>query len=543
MMLAVTASALSQSARQTAQTQNLRGGTLTGHITIEGKPAAGVRVLLIPDESDNLTSRRHALDILALTDEDGKFRLTGVPAGTFILTVADAAYVLPETGSSATQGKTVIVHEGEEVSDLDLSLKRGGIITGRVADANGQPVIGERVSLQLVDKMNRNRRAILHNQSGETDDRGIYRVYGLPAGRYLVSIGRLPRPSSIKGGPGGNAPITYYPGVIDETKATAIEVHVGGEVENINITLGRSADTFNVTGRVIDAETGFPLPHLNCGYKDVTGNRLPITISECKTNANGEFRLEHVQPGRYAAFILSDSKSDFYSEPTPFEVSSGDVQGLEIKVRRGSSISGEASVEGVKDPAILSKLSQLTVYVQQPNKLSTSPAAQAAIAPDGSFHLSGVPPGKVSFLVLSYPRQDFSLLRVEHNGVEQSRGVDVPAGESVSGVRLILTYGKGSIRGQIKTENGTLPAGSSSRIGIAPISSPTRITRFVEPDSQGRFFITGIPAGEYELTVRITTPAIPGIRSRLLPPTKQLVTVKNGVDTEVSVVLDLARMK
>lgn len=533
---------LSQSVLQASKSQNRPGGIITGRITIEGKPAAGYRVLLIPD-NNNPTAARHALNIPAVTDEQGRFRLTGVPAGVFTLTVAAAAYVFPNSGRSTSPGKTVIVREGEELNDVDLALKRGGIITGRVLDANGQPVIGERVSVQVLDEKNRKRTVVLSHQSGETDDRGIYRLYGLSAGRYIVSIGRRPMPSSIKAGPGGNAPVTYYPGVVDESKATPVSIQTNDEVENVDITLGRATDTYQVTGRVVDADTGRPVPNINCRYTELTDRPSQGFSPVCKTNAEGLFRLEHVPPGRYALFISSDSHSEFYSEPTPFEVSGGDVQGLEIKARRGSSISGVAVVEGVKDPAILSQLSQLTVYVLQPDKMSANSAAKATLASDGSFHLNGVPPGRATFLILSYPKQDFSLLRVEQNGVEQARGIDVAAGESISEIRLVLTYGKGSIRGRIKIQNGTLPEGSRSRISIALASGPGKIIRFVEPDLQGEFILTDIPAGDYELTARVTTTVVPGVRQRPLPPTKQPVTVKNGANTEVTIVLDLARTK
>jgi hypothetical protein len=540
-LVAAATVALSQPAPQASKNQ-MTQGSITGRVTIEGKPAMGLRVLLIPD-NNNPTAARHALNIPAVTDEEGRFRLTGVPAGVFTLTVAAAAYVFPDSVRSASPGRTVILQEGEEIKDVDLALKRGGIITGRVLDANGQPVIGERLSVQALDETNRKRRVALSNQSGETDDRGIYRLYGLSAGRYIVSIGRRPMPGSIQVGPGGNAPVTYYPGVVDESKATPVSVQINDEVQNVDITLGRPSDAYSVSGRVVDVETGHPVPNIKCGYVDLTNNRLPGLSPVCKTNDNGLFRLERVSRGRYALFISSDSNSEFYSEPMTFEVSSGDVQGLEIKARRGSAISGVAVVEGVKDPAILSQLSRLKVYVMQPDKMSSDPPASTTIAPDGSFHLSGVPPGRATFMILSYPRQDFSLLRVEQNGVEQARGIEVAAGESISGIRLILTYGKGSIRGRIKIQNGTLPEGSRSSVGIALASMPGKIIRFVDPDLQGEFIITDIPAGDYELTVRIMKPVVPGVRPRPIPPIKQLVTVKNSANTEVTVVLDLARMK
>src|SRR5207244_12335072 len=68
------------------------------------------------------------------------------------------------------------------------------VITGRVTDAENKPVVEERVSLQSVDENGAPSRfgvfSSPNDQMYQTDDRGIYRIYGLPAGRYKVSVGR-----------------------------------------------------------------------------------------------------------------------------------------------------------------------------------------------------------------------------------------------------------------------------------------------------------------------------------------------------------------
>ena len=530
---ALTSRAVAQPAQKGYEAQ---GGIVTGRISVEGKPAPGLRVSLVPINSDDSASPP-ILKTISATDDEGRYRLTGVPAGTYTLAIAGGAYVIPD----ADRSKTVIVKEGEEVHDVDLTLERGGVVTGRVMDANGQPVIGERVTPQVLDRAGRKRSIILSNRSGQTDDRGFYRLYGLPAGRYVLSLA-LRRGTGVNGATGGYPTITYYPGVTDESQAATVEVKTGDEVENVDITLGRRGDSFSVKGRVVNAENGSPVPDIACGYADLT-RRQPGVSSGCKTDASGEFRIEQVRPGSYLLFTVAAPDSDLYSEPATFEVTDGDVQGLEVKVRRGSSVSGAVVVEGMEDPAIMSRLTQLTVFATHADETLTSGSANAKIAPNGEFRLNGVKPGKVSFLITSSSKQDFSLLRVEQNGVEQARGIDITAGEAVTGVRLILAYAKGSVHGQIKTQGGALPGGLSIIVAIAPASAPTRFIHFAEPDPKGQFFIKDIPTGEYELTVRVTGPAVPGTRRRHLPPLKQPVTVKGGIDTEVNVVLDLAQMR
>jgi hypothetical protein len=539
-LLAVTTATLvtltfPQSKTQINKDRTNKGGVITGRITVEGRSASGLKVFLVPADYSPTSLPRH-LDVSSLTDDDGKFRITGVPAGAYTLTVAAPVYVPTEAGKSMPPGRKLIIRESEELHDVNLNLIRGGVITGKVTGVNGQPAVGVHVSVIAQDENGRTSHLVLPNPSGETDDLGVYRLYGIPPGSYLVSV--RPRVSLNKE-TRGYAPLTYYPGVAEEFEATALEVEGGGEVENIDITFGRPKDTFNVTGRVIDAATGSPLSNTRCGYADVT-KRLRATLDGgCRTDANGEFRIEHVLPGKYSAFVSVDADSDAYSEPAPFDVTSSDVQGLTVKVSRGSSIIGFAVVEGVDGSSVLPQLSQVTVQAVQPDASGGVYAAKATIAPDGRFHLRGVRPGNVSLLITSRAGQDFSLLRVEHNGLMHVGPIDVPEGRPLDGVKLVLTYGKGNILGQVKIQNGALSADSIVRIGLALAGAPERIIRATKTDPQGRFIMTDIPAGMYELTAYLAPEPGSGAGARR-PPVKQAVTVRNGINTEVTLLFGLA---
>src|SRR5205085_5127205 len=75
--------------------------------------------------------------------------------------------------------------------DVDFRLERGGVVTGRVTDAEGNPVIGIGVSLLSADNPAPRAANVNIDPRGHmTDDRGVYRIYGLPAGRYRVSAGQ-----------------------------------------------------------------------------------------------------------------------------------------------------------------------------------------------------------------------------------------------------------------------------------------------------------------------------------------------------------------
>mgnify|MGYP003694673385 CR=1 FL=1 len=80
--------------------------------------------------------------------------------------------------------------EGEVITKIDFALVRGGVVTGRITDADGHPLIGEHVSVLLKDAPATARQMMMFGGSrNQTDDRGVYRVYGLSPGSYKVSVG------------------------------------------------------------------------------------------------------------------------------------------------------------------------------------------------------------------------------------------------------------------------------------------------------------------------------------------------------------------
>jgi len=512
-------------------------GVVSGRLTVDGKPAPGLRVFLVPADS----IKHEPVNVGAISNDDGVFRIAEAPVGAFALVVEAGGYVLSNADSGVTKGRSVFVREGEEVSGVDLILERGGVITGRVIDAASQPVIGEPLSLQRLDDKGRKRLVPLGNLLAETDDRGIYRIYGLSAGKYLVSVSERVKPRTQVNS-ATSIPTTFHPGVTDESLATPVDVQTGNETANIDITLTAPEDSYDVVGHVIDSETGKPLGNIALSYasevnRELNANRNP----ESRTNSDGEFRFR-LKPGQYVVFAIPTAANNFYSEPITINISRNDVQGLEIRLVSGASISGVMEVVGDFDPAVRAQMSQLSVAavpLEGSAILDSRSYPKAAVSPDGSFSLTGVRPGRVRLLVSSYPTKEFSLLRVELNRADQTRGFDVGTGTSVSGVHVFLAYGKGNIIGRVRTQSGELPANVRAQVIVTPLGISDPRQSFTETDSQGQFTILNLPTGEYEIKTRVM-PA-PGARQFLTAT--QRVTVKNGTNTETTVVLGLSKTK
>ena len=541
-------------------------GSISGAITLGGKPASKVKVVAIVG-GYALEGRVAAI---AFTDEGGRYQLKGIPAGQCTVTAdAPALTIKDKKEYSISFGRSVDLDAGENIEGIDIDLTPGGVITGRITEANGRPVIDEAVDIiPLRGEKHEDRSPSISWVNDKlrvkTDDRGVYRAYGLPPGQYKVKVGdRL----SARVAPSFGRvpiPISYYPGVTDNSKAEVVEIAEGGEATNIDIKVNRpspdKSKVFTVTGRIVDAETGKPLSDIGFSldnYNSDRGDRLEGNISEYEdTDPRGEFRVEGLPPGEYEIEVRARKDSPWYSKKVEFEISNADVEGLEIKVYRAGSISGVVVLEGVSDPAVVAELSKLKVGEE------IMVSGGVPVNADGTFNLTGTGPGNHYLGIDTGGGQEgFELLRIERDGAEQRlRQVKVGPGEHVTGVRLVVAYYKGVVRGQITIEGGTLPKDAYLDASATPTNQPPKDTSWTKSkrmaawasrwrrgivDSRGRFVIRRLPPGEYEVILDLyLTPLKVNDDDDDDGPTmtaKKTVMVTDRGEVEVSFVVDLSK--
>jgi protocatechuate 3,4-dioxygenase beta subunit len=530
---------------QTKAMAKVPASTVSGRITVHGKGTAGIAVGIRSAEF----SPQPRPSLKGTSDQDGYYRIVDVPPGNYVVTPLAPAYVSLDQSSARGRGKLLLLAAGENVEGIDFSLERGGVITGKVTDSDGRAVVEMRLTIVPADQTNqpgqRTAPPAVPN-SFQTDDRGVYRIYGIPEGRYKIFAGEADENPNPTSGP-GRVPYkrTFHPDATDPKDAGIVEVSEGSETIDIDIRLGQSLPRFAVSGRVVDGETGKPLPGLRVGLRRVRNDGFANMNFPVASNSQGEFRLENATPGKYAVQVLAMPGSEVRADPVTLEVVDQDVTGIVVKTSAGLSVSGTVVVDGKSDPSILAKLSQLRlrVYVYSDRTVSGGYGQSLPLGADGSFRMGGLGPGSANFSLASLdnaPLTDFAILRVERDGVVLPRGVEIKAGEQVTGVKIVLRYGTGSIRGEVKLENGPLPEGARISVWIRKpgetAANPRSNARQSNVDSRGHFLIEGVSAGDYELNVNAN---IPGTR-KPPPHVKQAVTVTEGAVSNVVVTLDLA---
>jgi Carboxypeptidase regulatory-like domain len=199
-----------------------RHGTaaVSGLVTLKGEPARGVTVLLLEQDLRSGGARQ------ARTDEKGRFIFEYIAAGKYWISARAPGYISQVGDGLGRDGQLLDVSEGGKIENVSLEIKRGGVIAGRITNSQGEPEPERGVALLKFDRDSQPQHFSFFTDGMSdmfrTDDRGFYRIFGLPEGRYLVGV---------------VSSRVLYPNVTSVAEAGVIEVTEGSEAANIDITL------------------------------------------------------------------------------------------------------------------------------------------------------------------------------------------------------------------------------------------------------------------------------------------------------------------
>jgi len=512
-------------------------GSISGRVTLKDKGVPGVAVGLRKGDVSTAFEGYQT----ATTDPDGFYHLSKLAPGSYSITICAPAFVIPDA-YGAGKLKSVLVAEGENVDGVNFALVRGGVITGRVTDADERPIIDQQVNVYPAEFFEQKiQRTVYAVGSVQTDDRGIYRMFGLAPGRYKVAVGRSDNEMNVTYSQARNVfyKQVFHPDVSDQSKATIVEVSEGGEANDIDITVGPVVQTFKAAGQLVD-DNGQPVPNLRFRMVRQTGQRIDYTNNSAAANTHGEFIVEGLLPGRYAMILINNQNDDLRVKPFSFDVVDQDVTGLKVRVTRGASILGNVVLEN-QDQAILTKLLQLKLRAVGMMSMGSGDSfaltLSSPLGPDGGFRFLGLPTGTVRLALTAdgvpLPPKGFTITRVERDGVVLPQGLIVKEGEQVEGVRVFVSYGTATLRGVVTVDNGLLP--EKGRV-FAHVTKPRDTFLNMRPaivDERGRFLMEGVPAGTYELQVVVN---LFGKAPRTI---KREVTLQDGQTTEVKINIDL----
>lgn len=504
------------------KTPDETGNSISGRVMTLGKGLGGATVTLWHQSLAEPTSSNFAGS--AQTDIEGNYRLAKIPRGSYFIRASAPGYVNGSENNPFAL-KAINLGVGETLSRIDLDVTRGGVITGKVTNTEGQPLIEQTITL-IPQPTRPDLSTPAYASNIRTDDRGVYRIFGIPPGKYKVAAGpALPVLESFIGRVA--YPRSFYPDVAEEAKAAVIEVTSGIEVSDVDIKLAAPPKMFSVSGRVFDGETGQPIANISFSVEVYSGDKRvggfgPRDLS----NSKGEFTLRSLPAGTYVIsaprrglslqpITTENTQLNVYGDAARVEVVDKDVSGIEIRTARAGSVSGNIVIEGTNDKALLARVPQMRLMVfSLPKRSGMGSSGIGAINPDGSFTVTGLRPGSIRFSFLSPPTGGplpIRFIRTERDGVKLPQEVELNAGEEIERLQLVFAYATGSIHGSVSFGNSNTRA-SGGRCSARLIRN-TAVGESAMIDARGRFLIEGLPVGEYNLTCSSVTATPDGIRS------------------------------
>jgi protocatechuate 3,4-dioxygenase beta subunit len=277
---------------------------------------------------------------------------------------------------------------------VTVRLPRGAVITGLVTDPRGEPAAGIRVdAMQYRFSAASAGRRLRASATAVTDDRGVYRIFGLAPGDYaiaapypasgLVALSETRPPSAadvgraiaeaqasavsarpgipvpVSSGPRPAAPVRYvapaavfYPGTTDAAHAGVVTVKAGQEADGVDFALAY-VPTATVSGVVTGASPGLArtvsLTRVSEVGRDFARG-VPL-------DAEGRFVFRRVPPGRYAITARAVPPRSASSAPAGIQAYAaaeitvdGDDVAVTMGLQPGIRISGTVAFEGDGTP-------------------------------------------------------------------------------------------------------------------------------------------------------------------------------------------------
>jgi Carboxypeptidase regulatory-like domain len=507
-------------------TPEAQTGVITGRVVTEdGSELPGVTVTLTPVAADRRTISSGPQTRI-LTDGDGNFKFTGLAPRVYSVSASSAKGYVPRPVPVGAR------QDGEYHcigANVTITMIKGGAITGRVTNAMGEPLINVQVDWAMVRGAGGNTDRGGRFRSRFTDDRGIYRIYGLSPGTYVVFTHNefygIPSPYDE------DAP-TYYP---SSTRETAAEVTVtsGGEASGVDIRY-RGDQGHAVSGIMsFGSEPSSNISWIVALTNTVTGVRSDANFFPRAGGGPG-FAIYGVPDGEYeitGRWRLSSNEEVLASSPRRVVVKGADVGGIELKLLPLGIIAGKFALEptpGVCESKRKWSLEEALLAIRPGTKPGEATPARNrtvvnGLTEKGEFTVYYLAADRY-FLDPRLPNENWYVKTItapastsaSANAGATARGalsadisrngITLKAGEKITGVVSTITEGAAGLSGKVipALEGSRLPGRLRIHLIPAEARAADEVLRYAEAyaRSDGSFLLSNLAPGKYWLIAR-----------------------------------------
>lgn len=517
--------------KKSARANPVRTGSISGRVLSDGgQPLADVTVYAATGAQNSSHS--------ANTDADGNFRITDLTPAAYSLTARLPGYVAkPDTSFSIDFGQkeSGYYYLGDNAT---LTMIKGGVITGKALNAAGEAIVGARVQairIRDANNLSTNSQENLYQPTRQTDDRGIYRFYGLAQGTYLIAVGgATPFYSGYRlTAYDADAP-TYYPSAATRDTASEIAVRAGEEASGIDIRY-RGERGHTVSGTILNApaaKSGFS--SINITLYHSSNGTIEATTYLFNEIIKG-FAFDGVADGEYDVAAQSNSSSEdsigMKSLPAHVSVRGANVSGLKLALQPLGYIKGRVRFTEEPNPSPPScavnkrppaSLTETALNARRDEKDAAKqrvpPVASSGFSAlpnaDGDFTIRNLEAGRYRLQVRP-PNETLYVASIENSSPTNSlinnrrdETIALQSGERKEGSIITLGGGAAQFGGRVVASAETSPLPAQLRVYLVPLE-PERINealRYAETfvDQDGAFTFKNIAPGRYQVVARVS---------------------------------------
>jgi hypothetical protein len=518
LLLAGISLAMGTSSWLKAQSAEDLSATVRGIVT-DAASAAPIRSATV-----RLRSQDGRTNLVMLADAEGRYQFERLAAGQWTLSAAKASYVTRQFGQAEPGGPNVPFSlTRAQRFTANLALQRGGIITGRLLDETGDPMLGASVQMLRLRMVRGRTQVEAAGMVDTTDDRGAFRAYGLEPGEYYVAAAR--RDVAATATPLVASALTYYPSATSVRDAQRVRVEAGLESESITITAPRSVSGVRISGTVRDSRGTPAASSLHLGDPDMpSGIFVPsaplLRGYMTASNSLGRFTIDGVPPGQYRIDATSRSGAPFGGERGAMliDVPAGGLSNVDLTMSPGGTlVATVAASAGSKLPSVLTvglsaqRDGEGMTAIQMTGTGGTLRMQMPGLFGLTRFSVNGLPAG-------------WAVEALEADGRDVlDSGIDFSGPGTTVTARLVLTDRLASVSGVVSIRGDVSDAGvllfPDERVQWTYPSPRVRIARL---DRDGRYALDGLPPANGYRAVALTALdeeelRNPGFLERLLP--------------------------
>jgi hypothetical protein len=443
--------------------------------------------------------------MVTTSDAEGRFRFAGVAAGSYFVSVQKQGYTADRRAGASM--RPVRVTAAQDVTGLKYKLQPQAVITGRVVDEEGEVVQGAAVAV-LRSQYAAGKRRWMQSMGQSTNDLGEFRLFGLPAGRYLVAATPQRRAMSM-GLVAENAAMasesqqyvqTFHPGVLEASQATVIEVSPGQTISNIDTQIRKSA-VFRIRGRVVDSEAQGETRFGVSALRTDESMRGGLGAS---TRPDGNFEINGLRAGTYV--LSATSYGGRGQAPGQRRVGiarvdvSANMEGVAIEIKSGFKASGSVKVTGGNSSDVDVKSINVALTPADAGMMVFGGPSRVVVSEGGAWEADNVAPG--IYRVQASNRTGGALAylaAVTLNGQDYlGKDIDMTAGPP-GPIQITISTEVGAISGRIE---GSGEGGAEAMPTVAAVAVDERARmvdsiRVVQASKDGSYEMKGLRPGEY----------------------------------------------